>query len=206
MPRNDNKMKYYSLNHNAPKVSFEEAVIQGLATDKGLYFPESITPLKANFFENIENLSNEEIAFEAIKQFDSVTLYSGLPISAYDAVSQSGIIIKELDVYVESKPVWFFRKWKEVAHLQKHQSFYGMKDNLLTGYPKNNSARAALVKLIYFFTKWIHSDASILLAEKLQFLSFSKNEITQSYLKLLREDKPSHLFFTHQRPPFLKEK
>lgn len=62
-------MKYYSLNHNAPEVSFEEAVIQGLATDKGLYFPESITPLKADFFENIENLSNEEIAFEAIQQF-----------------------------------------------------------------------------------------------------------------------------------------
>ncbi len=62
-------MKYYSLNHNAPKVSFQEAVIQGLATDKGLYFPESITPLKADFFENIENLSNEEIAFEAIQQF-----------------------------------------------------------------------------------------------------------------------------------------
>ena len=62
-------MKYYSLNHNAPKVSFQEAVIQGLATDKGLYFPENITPLSADFFENIENLSHEEIAFEAIKQF-----------------------------------------------------------------------------------------------------------------------------------------
>lgn len=69
MPRNDNKMKYYSLNHNAPEVSFQEAVIQGLASDKGLYFPESITPLNADFFENIENLSNEEIAFEAIQQF-----------------------------------------------------------------------------------------------------------------------------------------
>jgi threonine synthase len=62
-------MKYYSLNHNAPKVSFEEAVIQGLATDKGLYFPESITPLDQSFFDEIENLSNETIAFEAIKQF-----------------------------------------------------------------------------------------------------------------------------------------
>jgi threonine synthase len=69
VPRNDNKMKYYSLNHNAPKVSFEEAVIQGLATDKGLYFPESITRLSRDFFENIENLSNVEIAFEAIQQF-----------------------------------------------------------------------------------------------------------------------------------------
>jgi threonine synthase len=62
-------MKYYSLNHNAPNVSFQEAVIQGLATDKGLYFPESIKPLTSNFFESIENLSHEEIAFEAIQQF-----------------------------------------------------------------------------------------------------------------------------------------
>ncbi|WP_144892297.1 threonine synthase [Flavobacterium tiangeerense] len=62
-------MEYYSLNHNAPNVSFKEAVIQGLATDKGLYFPETITPLPESFFDNIENLSNEEIAFEAIQQF-----------------------------------------------------------------------------------------------------------------------------------------
>ena len=62
-------MKYYSLNHNAPKVSFQEAVIQGLAADKGLYFPESITPLPQSFFDNIENLSHEEIAYEAIQQF-----------------------------------------------------------------------------------------------------------------------------------------
>ncbi|KVV16104.1 threonine synthase [Flavobacterium sp. TAB 87] len=62
-------MKYYSLNHNAPKVSFKEAVIQGLASDKGLYFPEEIAPLEKSFFENIENLSNEKIAYEVIKQF-----------------------------------------------------------------------------------------------------------------------------------------
>jgi threonine synthase len=62
-------MKYYSLNHNAPKVSFQEAVIQGLAPDKGLYFPETIAPLPTDFFEKIASLSNEEIAFQAIRQF-----------------------------------------------------------------------------------------------------------------------------------------
>ena len=62
-------MKYYSLNHNAPNVSFQEAVIQGLASDKGLYFPESIAPLPQAFFDGIESLSNEEIAFAAIRQF-----------------------------------------------------------------------------------------------------------------------------------------
>jgi len=62
-------MNYYSLNKKAPKVSFQEAVIQGLAPDKGLYFPESILKLLQSFFDSIENLSNEEIAFEVIRQF-----------------------------------------------------------------------------------------------------------------------------------------
>jgi CDP-glycerol glycerophosphotransferase (TagB/SpsB family) len=140
---------------------------------------------------------------EAIQQFDIITIYSGLPISAFQSIPKNNVTIKELEVYVEGKTTWFFRKWKEVAHLQQHQSFYGMKDNLIVGYPKNNSVRAVLVKLIYSFTNWIHSDASILLAEKLQFKSFSKNRMTQSYLQLLQKDKPTHIFFTHQRPPFL---
>lgn len=62
-------MKYYSLNHNAPKTTFKDAVIKGIAPDKGLYFPESITPLPQSFFDNLDNLSNEDIAYEAIKQF-----------------------------------------------------------------------------------------------------------------------------------------
>ena len=62
-------MKYYSLNNNAPKVSFQEAVIQGLAPDQGLYFPEHLTPIPASFFDKIETLSNEEIAFQVIKEF-----------------------------------------------------------------------------------------------------------------------------------------
>lgn len=62
-------MMYYSLNRNTPKVSFEQAVINGLAPDKGLYFPENITPLPFDFFAKIDQLSNAEIAFEAIRQF-----------------------------------------------------------------------------------------------------------------------------------------
>ncbi|MBD1260619.1 threonine synthase [Maribacter polysiphoniae] len=62
-------MNFYSLNKKAPNVSFKDAVIKGIAPDKGLYFPESITPLPQSFFEDIETLSNEEIAFTAIHQF-----------------------------------------------------------------------------------------------------------------------------------------
>ena len=62
-------MKYYSLNNKSHKVNFQKAVVEGLAPDRGLYFPETITPLPDSFFANIEKLTHEEIAYEAIKQF-----------------------------------------------------------------------------------------------------------------------------------------
>ncbi|WP_293875182.1 threonine synthase [Flavobacterium sp.] len=62
-------MKYYSLNNKSHKVTFQEALVAGLAPDKGLFFPENITPLPDSFFATIDKLSHEEIAFEAIKQF-----------------------------------------------------------------------------------------------------------------------------------------
>ena len=67
-------MKFYSLNNKAPEVSFDVAVVNGIAPDKGLYFPEEINPLPKSFFDEIENLSNEEIAFTAIRQFVEETL------------------------------------------------------------------------------------------------------------------------------------
>lgn len=62
-------MNFYSLNGQAPQVSFKNAVINGIAPDKGLYFPEKISPLPASFFEHITSLSQQEIAFRAIRQF-----------------------------------------------------------------------------------------------------------------------------------------
>lgn len=62
-------MNYYSLNNKQHKVSFQEAVIKGLAPDKGLYFPENIPTLPESFFDEIEHLSNPEIAFRIIQPF-----------------------------------------------------------------------------------------------------------------------------------------
>jgi len=62
-------MNYYSLNNKQNKASFSEAVIKGIAPDKGLYFPENIQALNKDFFDKIEYFSNEEIAYQTIKQF-----------------------------------------------------------------------------------------------------------------------------------------
>ena len=62
-------MHYYSLHKKSPEVSFQEAVVNGLAPDRGLYFPKNITPLPTDFIANLDAYSNEEIAYEAMKQF-----------------------------------------------------------------------------------------------------------------------------------------
>lgn len=55
-------MKYYSTNHNAPEASLKEAIIRGLASDKGLYMPEKFIPLTDGFYAQVEKLSFPEIA------------------------------------------------------------------------------------------------------------------------------------------------
>lgn len=62
-------MKYYSTNKNASDATLEEAVVKGLAADKGLYMPYHIKPLPQSFYEDIENLSFQEIAYRVADAF-----------------------------------------------------------------------------------------------------------------------------------------
>ena len=55
-------MRYYSTNGSAPGASLPEAVIRGLAPDRGLYMPERIEALPASFFAGIDRMSFHEIA------------------------------------------------------------------------------------------------------------------------------------------------
>lgn len=81
-------MKYYSTNKNAPAVSLKEAVINGLAEDKGLYMPERISPLPKKFFEEIGEKSLQEIAFRvAINLFGEDIKEDTLKEIIYDTLS-----------------------------------------------------------------------------------------------------------------------
>ena len=62
-------MKYYSTNKKSEFVSFKEATIKGQAPDKGLYFPETIPQIDKALIDEIEKLSNEEIAFRVIRPY-----------------------------------------------------------------------------------------------------------------------------------------
>jgi threonine synthase len=62
-------MKYYSTNKESPLALFKEATIKGQAPDKGLYFPETIPQVDKGLIDDIEKVSNEEIAFRVIKPY-----------------------------------------------------------------------------------------------------------------------------------------
>lgn len=62
-------MKYYSTNKIAPLASLEEAVVKGLASDRGLYMPEYIESLDESMIANLKNQSFHEIACVVARAF-----------------------------------------------------------------------------------------------------------------------------------------
>jgi len=62
-------MKYYSTNKKVSGVSLEDAVVKGLAEDKGLFMPDTVKVLPQSFYDTIENLSFQEIAYTVADAF-----------------------------------------------------------------------------------------------------------------------------------------
>lgn len=62
-------MKYYSLTTPSRKVSFQQAVLQGLAPDGGLYMPEFIPELSTDFIRQLPSLSKTDIGFTVARSF-----------------------------------------------------------------------------------------------------------------------------------------
>src|SRR5436190_14584092 len=67
-------MKYYSTNKESPAVDFKEATIRGQAPDKGLYFPETISQVSEDLVDQLQDFSNEEIAFTVLKPYIGGTI------------------------------------------------------------------------------------------------------------------------------------
>ena len=62
-------MIYYSTNKKAPVATLEKAVVKGLAEDRGLYMPEQIRQLPNEFFDNIQDMSFQELSYQVADAF-----------------------------------------------------------------------------------------------------------------------------------------
>ncbi|MDT0643034.1 hypothetical protein RM553_09365 [Zunongwangia sp. F363] len=141
---------------------------------------------------------------QATGGFDRIIIYSGLPASAFDVETNVSLEIVELTVFIESRTAWFWRKMKEVAHLQQHKkNFFGIAANLDKNRPKEISKRAKLISLIFKITSICNSEKWIDFYNKRQINAISKNPVHSGYKKMLSDHNCDLLFFTHQRPPYL---
>ena len=62
-------MKYYSTNGKAPMATLEKAVVKGLAEDRGLYMPQTIKKLPKAFFDDIQDMTFQDIAYNVASAF-----------------------------------------------------------------------------------------------------------------------------------------
>ena len=62
-------MNYYSTNGKAPIADLQQAVVKGLAEDRGLYMPERIEKLPKAFFDNIQDMKFQDIAYNVASNF-----------------------------------------------------------------------------------------------------------------------------------------
>ena len=91
-------MKYYSTNGNAPIADLHKAVVKGLAEDRGLYMPEKIKQLPKDFFDNIDKMSFQEIAYTVADAFFGEDVEAdALKKIVYDTLSFDCPIVKVKD-------------------------------------------------------------------------------------------------------------
>jgi threonine synthase len=62
-------MLYYNLNRPSEKVDFRTATLQGLGSDKGLFFPEYIPAFSKEWISRMEEYTGEEIAFTVLRPY-----------------------------------------------------------------------------------------------------------------------------------------
>lgn len=62
-------MQYISLNKQSPAVGFREALFQGLAPDKGLYFPSEIPEMPAGFWDELQDKDPLEVGCTLLYPF-----------------------------------------------------------------------------------------------------------------------------------------
>ena len=91
-------MNYYSTNGKASIANLHKAVVKGLAEDRGLYMPESIKQLPKEFFDDIDKMSFQEIAYTVADAFFGEDIEAeALKKIVYDTLSFDCPVVKVKD-------------------------------------------------------------------------------------------------------------
>lgn len=94
-------MRYYSTNQQAPIATLQEAVIRGLAPDRGLYMPKQILSLPKTFFGHLEEMTFQEMSYQvALRFFGEDVEHNALKQMVFDTLSfDTPLVSVSEDVY-----------------------------------------------------------------------------------------------------------
>ncbi len=148
------------------------------------------------------------VATDFLSKFETqninIVLISFLPKNAYDASLLKRLTFVEVEDQRESKLTWFFRKLKELAHLQRHKDKnFGFKDNLNANRAKKFTLNSILVRSAFLITHFLNNETWINKFEKWQLSSYKNQNETRELEETILGLDLHHLFFTHQRPTYL---
>ncbi|AJY52300.1 MULTISPECIES: threonine synthase [Halomonadaceae] len=95
-------MRYISTRGQAPALSFEEVVLTGMASDGGLYVPETLPEFSREELADMAGLSYAEIAFRVMKPFVNGeiddTTFRSIVTEAYATFNHDAVVpLKQLD-------------------------------------------------------------------------------------------------------------
>jgi threonine synthase len=142
MPKKNIPMKYYSTNGKVSPASLQKAVVDGLASDRGLFMPERIQHLSASFFDEIQNLSFQEMSYRVAGAFFGEDVEADiLRQIVYDTLSFETPLVKVRD------------------NMYSLELFHGP-----TSAFKDVGARFMARLLAYFIRKQGQSDVNVLVA------------------------------------------
>ncbi len=140
----------------------------------------------------------------AAKSYSEVIVFSEIPSKTYlDQNIAENVRIVDLPRYTESRKSYAYRKLKELAHMQRHRTSFGIDNNLNKMRPKGFKPRSIFMKGLYAYSRFSHSEKAIQKFEKKQFDSFKGDAVYEEFKTILTNYQPDHLFFTHQRPGHL---
>jgi len=140
---------------------------------------------------------------EAAETFDTIIIYSCLPVSVYAPYNLNCKIV-EIEPFKERFITWFFRKAKELAHLRKFSIHnFGIQENFDLNYNTAGTVKGFTTRFIFRFIGYCCSEKWILRFTLWQELTYIFYPLNKEYNNILVTDNVDLLFFSHQRPPFI---
>ena len=110
-------MQFYSTNRKTSPVSLREAVVRGLAADRGLFMPEVIRRFPPAFYQNMKEMTLREISFVVAEAFFGEDVEAGKLKEIVDETLNFDIPITGIVWNFFTDPRWHLKMWGRASWL-----------------------------------------------------------------------------------------